>query len=167
MMSTKQAYLTNQYDDKLINQYADKLIIRRLIERYKQRYTRYRRVDDILRAAILKGLYIATGGRKGIIIPNNFDFVVLGSIITFTYMVKLDNGNDEKALEFLNSALEKNNKFITVNECCKDNLQIAKLLSAITFSNQKEQPMVTRSKITSLAYEILCQLERRSIYEYV
>lgn len=52
----------------------------------------------ILEAAIVKGLYLALGGTKGILLPSRYDNVTQTSKVIFKYKIKTKNNSDYYSL---------------------------------------------------------------------
>lgn len=85
-------YKTNKskiYYNKVFN----KVIIRSDIESCKKRCTMDRNKKALVRAAILKGIYIAIGGKKGVVIPPEYNMIAQSSYQVFNVLVNKNTGN--------------------------------------------------------------------------
>ena len=144
--------------------YTDKIVIRDSITMSKYNYLNTGSNEYLIQAALLKGLYLAVGGQKGIVLTPKVDYVVQGACIAFTYMYKLDNGKiPGKAVEWLIKKLKEPlpNVPMSYDRYCTSNEDIAHLASEIIFRNHIEDIVVNKVSVYSTVVRILNRLERR------
>lgn len=140
------------------------LTIRKEIDNYKDRYCISKDKDMLLCIAILKGMYIASGGKKGIPLNNNLDFIVKYSKILFKYEKKLCASKDKlKANIWLEEELRKNGKYIGSIEDRLYNMtvkqMIAQCMADIISTEYKEDLFINSNKIYNMTLELINSLE--------
>lgn len=108
----------------------NKISVRKCITNEKEAYQSDRDKRHLIAIAILKGLYTAIGGEKGIPLSSNFEIIVTNAKALFTYMVLVDSKCYEKAEKF---AFNNINFYISVDNVLT-NVDVAKTLSYMIFS---------------------------------
>lgn len=149
------------------NKYDNKIAIRDSIEYHKLNFINTRSDEELLKAAVLKGLYMAVGGKKGIVLSPKADYIVFGTNIIFTYMYKLDtcktptgatswliqSNIDKHIINTIAMAGTKNNHL--------SNEEIAKLTSQVIFSSNIEDIVFNKITVYNVVLDILNRLGRR------
>lgn len=108
-----------------------KLELRKKIEGIKDKYSKDKDKSLLLEAAILKGLYLALDGAKGIPLPNKYNHITSFSKIIFKYKIKSENM--DRAYNYLYTSLMLNNKMpeYYIHKIPKSNADIAEILADI------------------------------------
>ena len=139
------------------------LVIRKMIDYYKDKYSSNKDKDMLIYIAILKGAYLASGGKKGIPLSNSIDFKVKHSKILFSYEKRLNTHKDKlKAHIWLEEELRKNGKYIGCIEERTNNIPtnniIAQYLAELINTEYKEDLFINSNKIYSITIEIVSNL---------
>lgn len=106
-----------------------KISVRKSIVREKETYQYDNDKRHLIAIAVLKGLYVAIGGEKGIPLSSNFDIIVSNARLLFTYMSLVDLKLYEKAEKFAFN----NIKFPICRNNVSSNADVAKTLSYMIF----------------------------------
>ena len=142
---------------------TSKIHIRNLIANYKYMYTQSKDKDLLLYIAILKGMYISVGGKKGIPLDSNLDFIVKISKIIFTFINKLAD-NRLKAYNWLYNELRRNGIYLDILrnykicECNRD--YIAAMLAELVISVYTEDIFINYNKIFNITKELIIKTEK-------
>jgi hypothetical protein len=135
------------------------LEIRKEIDNDKKEYNRTNNKYKLLHASILKGLYVAKGGRKGIALPSRYEVITIYSKVIFKYKIKLDTvKSQEMAFNYLYNELVKLDKkpeyfldgIIPVTEH-----HLAKLLASLVASDYADDIIINQEVIYNTAVQIL------------
>lgn len=138
-----------------------KLDIRNLIENSKVEYSMLKDKSMIIKAAILKGIYLALDGKKGIAIPSKYDNIVLYAKLVFRYKIKA--GKNNKAYSDLYNSLYKLDKmpgYYLADNVMLSNREIAELLTNLILSDYNNDLVINQNEIYQLVMNILCEMEK-------
>jgi hypothetical protein len=143
-----------------------KMDVRKLIEESKREYTDTSDKTKLVYAAILKGLYIALGGKKGIVIPSKLNSISTSSKIVFKYKIKLDTLKSiDKAYDSLYDSLIRETK-INPRDIIKDgvapitNAEQARLMTTLILNEYTEDIIINSNTVYSMALDVLNKFER-------
>lgn len=138
-----------------------KLDIRNLIESSKIEYSMSKDKSMIIKAAILKGLYLALDGKKGIAIPSKYDNIVMYAKIIFRYKIRVGKNNRAYG-ELYNSLLrlDKMPGYYLGDNVILSNREMAELLANLVLSDYNNDLVINQDKIYQLAIDILGEMEK-------
>lgn len=140
-----------------------KVTIRKLIDYYKNEYSRDKDKDMLIYIAILKGMYIALGGKKGIPLNANLDFIVKLSKILFSYEHKIMTSKPENVIKahlWLDEELRKIGIYTgSITNIMYNNtfnsIVICSLLSELVCREYGEDLFINNNKIYNIALDII------------
>ena len=105
--------------------------------------------EFLIRAAVLKGIYVAIGGKKGIILNRNLDFVASSAKYVFDVII-----NDRKTQNKQLNAI--------INTSGISNSEIATLITNVAFSNHIETVELNRHSLYNVTYNIINEYNNSS-----
>lgn len=137
-----------------------KISIRNEIKNHKELYRNTNDKDELLYVALLKALYLADGGKKGIALNSEYDPVTYRSLVVFKYMITLDNNYrmDKVTYRHIHDILMKIGKspnYYLNSRISKSNTTIAKLISFVVCYDYNENRLINKDKIYEIALNIL------------
>lgn len=138
-----------------------KLDIRKLIEDSKIKYSMSKDKSMIIEAAILKGLYLALDGKKGVAIPSKYDNIVLYAKLVFRYKIKA--GKNNRAYGELYNSLLKLDKMPNYYLCDNgilNNRELAELLANLVSSDYNNDLVINQNEVYQLTIGILDEMEK-------
>lgn len=135
-----------------------KLDVRKKIESIKDRYSETKDKSLLLEAAIIKGLYLALDGEKGIPLPNKYNNITSFSKIMFRYRLKVEN--IDKAYSYLYTSLMVNNKMpeYYIHKIPESNSEIAELLADIILDTYNDDININYDLVYNIALNNLNEI---------
>lgn len=133
-----------------------KVVVRKMIEEAKEKYIESNDKSLLLEAALLKGYYLALGGKKGIAIPKKFDRIICMSKSLFKYKINIDikdNAYMTLYKEFLNMGLKLD--YFNTSFNVLTNEDTANLIAFILTECNEQDIVINYKSINDIALNIL------------